>query len=969
MKRLLSLLMIIGYVLGLFSLTEDIYKIIDTRKKEEINLSQLTLRLSKADVIFFGEHHDDSFHHEMEYKILEQIDQRGGKLAVSFEMFERDTQEILNQYLEGKIDEVTFLKKTRPWGNYETDYRPLLEYAKNHHLPVIASNVPRRYASLVNKGGLKELDSLSVIERGFIAKKIKAPSGEYRDMFYAVMSGNMGDMVHGNPMQNNMFESLYIAQCVKDETMAESITHFLKKNRHYKVIHFNGDFHSQYRLGTVERIPWWYKKRVITPIVIESGKELEYSKDDLKKGDFLIIHYKREIVEEKPIDSQAMFQTDNKIVKHEINIEIYPAENFLKAKDRVFLLHRLTDRDTLFISSDLTVQKVISGEQALDYEISKNEEVNYITFKNLGEINDLEFFYEGKIYHPVAERSLLQTHSFSRGIISDKEGEGIFLPANTWYPFLSNDIADFKVEAVCDTSFLLITSGKESRDIINTNYRYIWETELPNEGLILCGNRFKMAELKADSVKLRVYLLEDASSYSDRYLETLKTIYCQYSAMLGSYPFSSFSVVENFFPSGFGLPNYTVISSEVLKRPFITESPGVLAHEFVHNWWGNSVYNNDQGNWCEGLTSYCTNYYWNILMGDSLKATNFRYQIIKSFTLLDENKRYSLKDFMYQYNEEDAVIGYQKGTLFFIQLSDLIGAENLHSSLKEFSKLYRGKNAGWKDLFKVINYDSLLSGNEKGLEEVQSSFTDSQIPLINIIGYTYKENLLQVKIKLNPVIPSRIPIRIITNQEIIDEAIFSGRDSIVYFEKRLNHPLLSIEIDPEYRMIRLLNEESLPFTISTLLSRKPKLILPEESKTNSSQQMFANMLQQAGMISEAVYYKSEDSLSIENTIIIGNQENNPLFLKQDFKNLDLRGNQFIYDGDSYSLGQYDVFYADQENQCGYFYFSKEPSSYRRLLRYADFTLSCFAHDSDRVLNKTNENKDNPLKIIEKSEEK
>jgi len=93
--------------------------------------------------------------------------------------------------------------------------------------------------------------------------------------------------------------------------------------------------------------------------------------------------------------------------------------------------------------------------------------------------------------------------------------------------------------------------------------------------------------------------------------------YKEYTKLFGKYPYKSFSVVENFFATGFGMPGYTLLSNKLMVMPWVTLSPGSLAHEFVHNWWGNSVFtDNNAGNWCEALTTFSTNYYYNIITGN-----------------------------------------------------------------------------------------------------------------------------------------------------------------------------------------------------------------------------------------------------------------------------------------------------------------------------------------------------------------
>src|SRR5262249_9517179 len=134
--------------------------------------------------------HDDMATHRYELAILEGLARRGRTVIVAMEMFERDTQPALDNYLAGKISEEEFLKQSRPWGNYATTYGPLVEFAKAKGWLVIAGNVPRRFASQVSRGGLEVINKLPANERSFVAKEISDPKDDYFKKFSETMSGH-----------------------------------------------------------------------------------------------------------------------------------------------------------------------------------------------------------------------------------------------------------------------------------------------------------------------------------------------------------------------------------------------------------------------------------------------------------------------------------------------------------------------------------------------------------------------------------------------------------------------------------------------------------------------------------------------------------------------------------------------------------------------------------------------------------
>lgn len=219
-------------------------------------------RLSRADVVFLGEQHDDPATHRLERALLEALHAATRKrLVLSLEMFERDVQPVLDAYLEGRIPESEFLAKARPWPTYAKDYRPLVEYAKANGIHVIAANVPRPMASRVAKEGLESLNQLPPEERAWAAAEVPLPEGRLRERFREALKTHPG-------VDDALIEKMFQAQCLKDATMAESIAaRFGPDAPPTLVLHVNGAFHSDERLGVpaqLERLRPDLQQRVTT---------------------------------------------------------------------------------------------------------------------------------------------------------------------------------------------------------------------------------------------------------------------------------------------------------------------------------------------------------------------------------------------------------------------------------------------------------------------------------------------------------------------------------------------------------------------------------------------------------------------------------------------------------------------------------------------------------------------------------
>lgn len=220
---------------------------------EEVTVENMLAACSEAAVVFVGEKHDDAFAHEWESFIWESLASEERVLAL--EMFETDVQEILNSYLTGEITEEQFLTDSRPWGNYPTDYSPMVEFARENGFVVIAANVPRMNAAMVARGGFEAVLSLP----GFENLVVDSSNVMYREMFLATMEA-IGDQMHGMPLDP---ENMYRAQLLKDAVMASSIDG-------QKVVFICGSFHSDYYSGIPDQLS---TDSYITISILGEGEE------------------------------------------------------------------------------------------------------------------------------------------------------------------------------------------------------------------------------------------------------------------------------------------------------------------------------------------------------------------------------------------------------------------------------------------------------------------------------------------------------------------------------------------------------------------------------------------------------------------------------------------------------------------------------------------------------------------------
>ncbi|MCS6885258.1 MAG: ChaN family lipoprotein [Acidobacteriota bacterium] len=212
------------------------------------DFESMLAEVADSAVIFLGEQHDDKPTHRLQLAFLEGLSRRRNQVVVAMEMFERDTQPLLDAYLQGRLTETEFLAQSRPWNNYAEDYKPIVEWARKQAKRVVASNAPRRLARLVSIYGPDILQKLELQDRKLVASEISYDRDVYYDRFVEAMGMNPHE-------SGSTLERLFQAQCLKDDTMAETILQILTVlgGARSVIVHINGDFHSAYRLGVVVR--------------------------------------------------------------------------------------------------------------------------------------------------------------------------------------------------------------------------------------------------------------------------------------------------------------------------------------------------------------------------------------------------------------------------------------------------------------------------------------------------------------------------------------------------------------------------------------------------------------------------------------------------------------------------------------------------------------------------------------------
>ena len=274
MKKIIISLVALFFTVSVFAQTKTPFVLYDSKGKK-VSYQKMIRVLAQNDIVLFGEYHNNAIAHWLQLSVTKDLFEKR-KLTLGAEMFERDNQQALEYYLQGKINAKGLDSLARLWKNYPTDYAPLVNFAKENNIPFTATNIPRKYASLVSKKGFTGLDSLTAQEKSWMAPLPMAYDPElpgYKNMI-AMMGGHGG-------------ENLPKAQASKDATMAHFIVTTQVPGSLF--IHYNGSYHSE----NYEGIGWYLAKTnpllKIKTITTVSQKNIQnLALENLNKAHYII---------------------------------------------------------------------------------------------------------------------------------------------------------------------------------------------------------------------------------------------------------------------------------------------------------------------------------------------------------------------------------------------------------------------------------------------------------------------------------------------------------------------------------------------------------------------------------------------------------------------------------------------------------------------------------------------------------
>jgi hypothetical protein len=401
--------------------------------------------------------------------------------------------------------------------------------------------------------------------------------------------------------------------------------------------------------------------------------------------------------------------------------------------------------------------------------------------------------YSGVIFEPITDNS-------TSGLISP-EG-AILFGAAYWLP-------DF--------------SEKATYEIIKSDLPKNWkivsplnQLSLPQQDIYLVAGDFQEYALdnNPSGIPLKVYLRHPEPQLAQTFLSLLPDYLDHYQKTLGTFPYQSFAVIENFWETGFGMPAFTLLGPNVIRLPYILNSS--LPHELLHNWWGNSVYvDYNRGNWCEGLTTYLADHW----QQETLRADrDYRRQSLMNFQDYAKSANdFPLRQFKERFNFGSQAVGYGKGMMFFHMLKKQLGTPLFEQGLRRLYWNHRGQSISYEEIettFEAISHLDLKSFFNQWLDRTGvPKLSLHQVQLSKLGAQKFKVNF-EIHQTSPQIYVLEVPVRLSFADGKVQNELVRVKSKIAKFQFVLRDTPKSLEIDPDFDVFRELDlkEQSLSFS-------------------------------------------------------------------------------------------------------------------------------------------------------------
>ncbi|MFM2093791.1 MAG: hypothetical protein RIS70_915 [Planctomycetota bacterium] len=526
-------------------------------------------------------------------------------------------------------------------------------------------------------------------------------------------------------------------------------------------------------------------------------------------------------------------------VTHDITATIDPVTHQLTVEDQIQLprsLRRAGASFTLNAALEVSQSSVKLSKSKAD---EAGATIKYTLVEPATE-GQIRVRYAGKMDFGLSDQKEEYTRGFrqTRGVVGN---EGVYLDEDSqWVAKFDDRLIRFTLNVRCPEGWHVISQGKgSSRD--GQGWAR-WTAEGPMDQIYLVGGPLHRETDAAGSVEIQVFLRQQDDSLSRKYLDTGARYLEMYRSLIGPYPYAKFALVENFWETGYGMPSFTLLGSQVIRFPFILHSS--YPHEILHNWWGNSVFvDYEQGNWCEGLTAYMADH---LIQEQRGTGGEYRRNTLQRYRdYVREGRDFPLVEFRSRHNAATEAVGYGKALMLFHMLRRELGDDTFRKGLAGFYRKHRGQRARFDDLQAAFE-----SAAEKQLGPVfQQWLTRTGAPQLAIrnvkvepAGSMFRVTGSLDQIQAEDAYHLQVPIAIHTAGGPVYTTIESDAKQKP-IEITVNDQPLSLAVDPLFDLFRQLDSNETPPTIGQIFGQ-PRIVavLPGDSSAKDSLDAYRTLI-------------------------------------------------------------------------------------------------------------------------------
>jgi hypothetical protein len=545
---------------------------------------------------------------------------------------------------------------------------------------------------------------------------------------------------------------------------------------------------------------------------------------------------------------------------HDLSVRILPEGQTLTAVDTLALHPNGSENIVLVLSPEATVREVTLEGRPIRHAGEPGRLTISIpeAFRNRG--LSLAIRYGGKFRDQVPDNPV-NTENPGYGVAGTISSQGVFLSGGAgWYPDLEQPgTATFTLKVEAPAGWEAITSGRrESHGKCDAGNCSSWVTPYPLPSLTLTAGHYRVSEVNAGKIPVYAYFYPESENLAGTYLTAARDYLSLYQKLFGNYPFEKFAVVENFFPTGYGFPSWTLLGSTVIKLPFIVRTS--LGHEIAHSWWGNGVWvDYSRGNWAEGLTTYVADYLYKEQESEE-EAREYRINILRNYaTLVPPGEGFPLAQFTSRTSALSQAIGYGKGAMVFHMARQLIGNEAFWAGLREVAQTRLFKNTSWEAFAKAFG--------EMGKRDMGPFFRQwvekSGAPVLSLrdVKAVKKDNGWQVTGSLAqeaPFFELEVPLELETAKNPV-RTVISSRTASVPFTLQASAPPLRLTADPDINLFRRLAPSEIPATVNSIRGSTSLIVVA--SRNLPPDTLAAAKLLLAGLGREETPVQREDEVT------------------------------------------------------------------------------------------------------------